>query len=337
MPTRFDSGELRVLITGARGFVGSHLIRALRQACSDEINIIPTAKEPTAAALLEQGETLDVTSEREVYDIIARHQPTHVIHLAGLAAPVAAMARDQSVWRLHVGGAINIAQAILDRAPHCCLIHVGTGLIYGDSAEAGAPVDETTLVAPVDDYAATKAAADLAMGAYSHRGLHVIRMRPFNHTGPGQTEAFVVPAFAAQIARIEFGLIPPVIRVGNLDSRRDFLDVRDVAKAYALAVLKSKMIKANTIFNIASGVARRIGDILDWFLQRSTTKITIEQDKSRLRRSDLPLIVGNASRARQALDWSPEKGFDETLHDLLTDWRRRVSKEDAASLRLHRS
>jgi GDP-4-dehydro-6-deoxy-D-mannose reductase len=331
MPAPFDGESLRVLITGARGFVGPYVIRALREVCHDNLTIIATAKDLSTSDSVEQCEILDVTDEHSVRNAIARHQPTHIVHLAGLAAPAAATSDPQNTWRLHVGGAVNIAQAILDEAPPCCLVHVGSGLVYGESAKPGLPLDETTLPAPVDDYGATKAAADLVMGAFSHRGLHVIRMRPFNHTGPGQTEAFVIPAFAAQVARIECELVPPVIRVGNLDPQRDFLDVRDVATAYALAVLKSKVIEPNTIFNIASGVTRRIGDVLDWFLQHSTKKIIIEQDKGRLRPSDLPRIVGDASRARQILGWVPEKVFDETLCDVLADWRRRVSRKDATS------
>jgi GDP-4-dehydro-6-deoxy-D-mannose reductase len=314
------------LITGARGFVGPYVIKALREACHDGLEIVATTNESSAAGSTEPSEILDVTDEPAVRSIIARRQPTHVIHLAGLAAPVAATVDRQNAWRLHVGGALNIAQAILDGAPRCCFVHVGSGLIYGDSAKSGMPVDETALLAPIDDYGVTKAAADLAVGAFSHRGLHVIRLRPFNHTGPGQTEAFVIPAFAAQVARIEFELAPPVIRVGNLDPERDFIDVRDIANAYALAVLKSKLIESNSIFNIASGVPRRIGDVLEWFLLHCSKKIAVEQDQSRLRRSDLPRIVGNAKRARQVLGWTPERRFDETLRDVLADWRLRVSQ-----------
>jgi GDP-4-dehydro-6-deoxy-D-mannose reductase len=323
MPTVSDDSRLRVLITGADGFVGPYVIAALRQARHDDLDIIATMYKSTVKPSVEKCETLDVTDERAVRDIVARHQPTHIIHLAGLAAPVAATLDPPNVWRVHVGGTINIAEAILEAAPRCCLVYIGSGLIYGDSAKSGLPLDEAALPAPVDDYAATKAAADLAMGALSHRGLHVIRMRPFNHTGPGQTEAFVIPAFAAQVARIESGLITPIIRVGNLDPERDFLDVRDVADAYALAVFKSKTIEPNTIFNIASGVARRVGDVLDWFLRHSTKKISVEQDTRRMRPSDLPRIVGDASRARQTLGWIPKKAFDETLWDILSEWRQR--------------
>jgi GDP-4-dehydro-6-deoxy-D-mannose reductase len=147
-------------------------------------------------------------------------------------------------------------------------------------------------------------------------------MRPFNHTGPGQTEAFAIPAFAAQVARIEAGQAPPVIRVGNLASERDFLDVRDVAKAYALAVCNSNYLEPNTIFNIASGVPRRIGEVLDWFLRHSFVKIAVERDTERLRPSDLPRIVGDAGRVRQRLGWAPEHIFEETLADILDDCRK---------------
>ena len=332
MPAPFDGKKLRILITGAQGFVGQHVIEALRRTFHYDFSIIATSKVPTAAATsVASIEALDVTNEQKVRDAIARHQPTHVVHLAGLATPGAASSRRQEVWRLHVGGAINIAQALLDEAPYSCLIYVGSGLIYGDSAKTGLPLDETALLAPIDDYAATKAAADLAMGAFSHRGLRVIRMRPFNHTGPGQTEAFVVPAFAAQIARIELGLAPPILHVGNLDSQRDFLDVRDVANAYALAVSKSEMIEPNAIFNIASGSARRVGDILDWFLEHSAANITILPDRNRLRQGDLPRIVGNASRIQRELGWAPKIEFNKTLSDILADWRRRVSLGDLKS------
>ena len=118
----------------------------------------------------------------------------------------------------------------MDKAPDCWLLNAGSGLVYGESAKPGLPLDESALLAPIDEYAVTKAAADLALGALARRGLKCIRFRPFNHTGAGQAGAFVIPAFAMQIAQIEAGLAEPVIHVGNLDAERDFLDVRDVVE-----------------------------------------------------------------------------------------------------------
>ncbi|RVC61667.1 NAD-dependent epimerase/dehydratase family protein, partial [Mesorhizobium sp. M00.F.Ca.ET.038.03.1.1] len=261
-----------------------------------------------------------------VHEAMARHRPTHVIHLAAVAAPDAAQANPRNTWRIHVDGALNVANAILNTAPDCWLVHVGSGLVYGESAKTGRPLDESTLLAPVDDYAATKAAADLALGALSYRGLKCVRMRPFNHTGPGQTEAFAVPAFAMQIARIEAGLAPPLIRVGNLDARRDFLDARDIANAYARAVLNSNKLAPNTIFNLASGLSWRMADILDLLLAQSSVKIVVEQDPLRMRPSDLPCIVGDATRARTLLGWAPEHSFEETLAAVLQDCRARVAQ-----------
>ncbi|MDG4876490.1 GDP-mannose 4,6-dehydratase [Mesorhizobium sp. WSM4935] len=317
---------MRVLLTGANGFVGPYVLDALRRVCGHDIAVAATSKDGGPHPAFGQVEVLDVTDPAAVQDAVARHRPTHVIHLAALAALETAQADPRNTWRIHVGGALNVANAVLDKAPDCSLIHVGSGLVYGESAKAGQPLDESTLLAPIDDYAVTKAAADLALGALSRQGLRCIRMRPFNHTGPGQTEAFAVPAFAMQIARIEAGLAPPVIRVGNLDARRDFLDVRDVANAYARAVLNSRNLAPNIIFNVASGVPWRVGDILDLLLAQSSAKIVMEQDPLRLRPSDLPCIVGDASRARSLLGWAPEHPFEDTLAAVLEDCRARAAQ-----------
>jgi GDP-4-dehydro-6-deoxy-D-mannose reductase len=205
------------------------------------------------------------------------------------------------------------------------LLNVGSGLVYGDSAKPGLPLDETALLAPVDEYAVTKAAADLAIGALTRRGLKSLRFRPFNHFGPGQAETFVIPAFAMQIAKIEAGVAEPIIRVGNLDAERDFLDVRDVVHAYALAVRTADDMQApGTILNIASGTPQRIGDILERLLRQSRVAITVEQDPARLRPSDLPRILGDATRARRTLGWAPVHTFDDTLAAVLDDCRARV-------------
>jgi GDP-4-dehydro-6-deoxy-D-mannose reductase len=230
-------------------------------------------------------------------------------------------------WNVHVHGTLNIAHAILDEAPNCWLINVGSGLVYGESAKSRLPLDERTLLTPLDEYSVTKAAADLALGALTHRGLRAIRMRPFNHIGAGQADAFVVPAFAMQIARIEAKLMPPIIQVGNLDAERDFLDVRDVATAYLMAVASSKNLNHDVIFNVASGIPRRIGDILEWMLEHTKVPIAVERDDARIRRSDLFRIVGDASRIRRELGWKPEYAFEDSLGEVLEDCRNRVKMQ----------
>lgn len=312
---------MRVLVTGAAGFVAPYVVEALRSVCGPGLELILTARRAGDTI-----EPLDVTNRSAVNDIIARFRPTHVVHLAGIAAPSAAASAPDVAWHVHLQGTLNIAYAILTNAPNCWLINAGTGLIYGENAKASLPLNEAALPAPLDEYGATKAAADLALGALSHRGLKCIRMRPFNHIGPGQSEHFVVPALAAQVARIEAGLSEPVIRVGNLNAERDFLDVRDVATAYALAVQKSDRITPGTILNIASGQARSISSVLDLLLSLSAAEIRVEQDPSRMRPNDLPHIVGDARRVRELLGWSPKRPFEQTIFDILADCRKRLAR-----------
>jgi GDP-4-dehydro-6-deoxy-D-mannose reductase len=317
---------MRVLITGAAGFVGPHVAEALQRVCGKCVEIVATSKVGGQHPLLGSVMTLDIVDRGAVGAAIASIRPTHVVHLAGFAAPAAAGGDPEALWRLHVQGTIDLARAILLKAPDCCLINVGSGLVYGESARSGRALDENTVLAPIDEYSVTKAAADLALGALARRGLKCIRVRPFNHSGPGQSEAFVIPAFAMQIARIEAGLQPPVIRVGNLDAQRDFLDVRDVANAYALAVRSVGRLEPGIVLNVASGVPRRISDVLSGLVARSRSKISIEHDPTRNRPNDLPIIVGDASRAREILDWKPEHTFDDMLTAVMTDCRARAVK-----------
>ena len=312
---------MRVLVTGAGGFVGPYVASALADL-GDAVEVIATAR----GADQKLGvEVLDVTDGAAVSACLVRHRPTHVVNLAGIAAPALANADSRQTWRIHVDGVLTLARAIQASAPDCTLVNIGSGLVYGGTAAKGVALGEDALLDPQDEYAASKAAADLALGALAKRGLRCIRMRPFNHTGAGQSTDFVVPAFAMQIARIEAGLAPPVVRVGNLEAERDFLDVRDVAAAYARTVAHSGEIEPGTILNVASGVPRRMSDILDQLIGLSLVGIKVELDPARLRPSDLPRIVGDASRARRLLGWQPAHDFRATLLAVLDDCRARAA------------
>ncbi|WP_250645688.1 GDP-mannose 4,6-dehydratase [Methylobacterium durans] len=188
------------------------------------------------------------------------------------------------------------------------------------------PLDETALLDPTSTYAASKAAADLMIGQMVRDGLRAIRFCPFNHTGPGQTEAFVTPAFAAQIARIEAAQQPPVVRVGNLEALRDFLDVRDVVEAYVQGIVRPNL-PSGAIYNIASGVPRRIADILYSLLAQARVAITVEADAARMRPNDTPLAIGSSSRAAVDLGWRPRITWEATLADTLAYWRSKIASE----------
>ena len=304
------SGDIKVLITGAGGFVGPHLAAALRHQFGGHIELLPTSRRG-GGIIPELGtiEMLDVTDAHAVDRVISRFGPSHVIHLAGLAAIPAVIANTAVAWQVHLFGTKNIANSILERAPYCTLIFIGSGQVYGASARSGRPLDEDFLLAPTNEYAVTKAAADLAVGALAEQGLRCVRIRPFNHTGPGQSENFLVPSLAMQIARNQAGLQAPVISIGNFEAERDFLDVRDVTAAYAIAVAKSDAVPSGTILNIASGTPRRIRDVLDVLLALSHVAITVKQEPKRMRPSETLRLVGDATRARLLLGWSPRHMF----------------------------
>lgn len=314
---------MRVLLTGASGFVGPYVAEALTRIDSSA-EIVATGREASSHPRLGAVQPLDVRQESAVKDAIAQYRPTHILNLAGQAATALANADALETWRIHVDGVLSLARAILESAPNCTLVHVGSGLVYGATASRISPLTEDAVLDPLDEYAATKAAADMALGAFARRGLKCVRLRPFNHTGPGQSTDFAVPAFAMQIARIEAGLAPPTVLVGNLDAERDFLDVRDVAAAYALVTARSESLPAGAILNVASGIPHRMSSLLEGLIELSPTPIRIEQDPQRLRPSEVPSIVGDASRARALLGWAPRHDITDTLRAVLDDCRARV-------------
>lgn len=322
-PANLKRTGMRVVVTGAAGFVAPYFIRALRKAAPNaEVLGCARHREDCGADL-----ALDITDAVAARELVEKIQPTHVMHLAGMSAPPDAMADPKTAWAVNVFGAMNVARAILQQAPDCVFMLAGSGEVYGSSANEHLPLTEDAVLRPANEYAATKAAADLAIGALTASGLRSIRFRPFNHIGPGQIEKYALSSFAAQIARIEFALQPPVVRVGNLDVERDFLDVRDVADAYVKATMRSEQIPTGSIFNIASGTPRRILDLLNRLIAMSSVRISVEQDPLRVRSAEIPAIYGDASRAREALDWLPVCDFNETLGSLLSAWRRVIRAE----------
>lgn len=298
----------RILLTGADGFVGHTLLPALRRAFPD-------------AALLTPG--FDVTDPATVTEAVKTAQPDAVIHLAAVAAPMDARRDPGRAWQVNLFGTLNVARALLDQAPDAVLLFASTADAYGASFRNGVPLDETAPLAPQNTYGATKAAADLALGAMVTDGLRVIRVRPFNHTGPGQTDAFVVPAFAHQVARIAAGRQEPVMKVGNLLPERDFLDVRDVCAAYTACL--SADLPPGAILNLASGTPRPVGDVLHALLALAGVQAEIQTDSARLRPGDIPRACGDASLARRLLGWSPQIPWDQTLSDVLAYWQQKVT------------
>jgi GDP-4-dehydro-6-deoxy-D-mannose reductase len=302
----------RILLTGASGFVGRHLSTALSAAYPDATLIAPE---------------IDVRDADAVTAMVRDAAPEACIHLAAVSSVIAAAQNEDQAWRVNLHGTLHVARAILRHAPRCLMLFVSSADAYGSSFRAGVPVTEDTALAPMNVYGASKAAADLALGSMATQGLRVIRLRSFNHTGPGQSAEFAVPAFARQIAGIAAGLQPPMLHVGNLDTWRDFLDVRDVCRAYVRCVTSGDTVAPGTILNLASGQPRRIGDVLSDLQAMAGVEIEVRTDQSRVRATDLRMACGDATRARELLGWTPTIPWSVTLRDVLDDWHGRVRSE----------
>jgi GDP-4-dehydro-6-deoxy-D-mannose reductase len=305
-----------ILVTGAGGFVGGHLVRALRAAWP-------------GAVVLECD--VDVRDRAAVEARIGAVRPASCVHLAGIAS-IAQAARDQvQAWQVNLHGALHVADAILAHAPACQMVFASSADAYGASFRGGVALDEKAPLAPMNVYGATKAAADLALGSMAERGLRVVRLRPFNHIGAGQSPDFVVASFARQIARIRAGLQPPVLKVGRLDTCRDFLDVRDVCAAYVACIARRDALPGGVILNVASGVARNIGEVLRDMLAAEGVAAEIRSDPVRVRATDIVRACGDADLARDMLGWSARTPWADTLRSVLADWRGRDLAEGGAT------
>ncbi|HEY5658127.1 MAG TPA: GDP-mannose 4,6-dehydratase [Myxococcota bacterium] len=295
---------MRVLVTGAGGFVGKALLPRLE-----------SAGHVCAGCDLE----VDVADPAAVAAKVAEVAPDAIAHLAALSSVADSHQHAEQTYRVNFVGTRNVLEAARRTATRCRVLIVGSGDEYGSSPPGAPALTEAAPLRPQSPYSRTKACADLLGAAYAQRGLDVVRTRSFNHTGPGQRDTFVASSFARQIAEIEAGRRPPRMLVGNLDSVRDFLDVEDVVDAYAL-LLDSHV--PSGVYNVASGQGVRVGQILDLLLRHSDVRPQIEVDPDRLRAADH--AVGDASRLRAATGWAPRIPLSATLERLLEDWRRQV-------------
>jgi GDP-4-dehydro-6-deoxy-D-mannose reductase len=302
----------RILLTGAGGFVGRHLRTALAAAW------------PETALLTDP---VDVRDADAVAAVVAAGQPDVCVHLAAVSTVAAARDDEELAWNVNLHGTRHLARAILRHAPECRMLYVSSADAYAGGADG--LIDEDAPLGPRNAYAATKAAADLALGAMVGQGLRVARLRPFNHTGPGQSADLVIAAFARQIARIAAGLQAPRLAVGNLDTWRDFLDVRDVCAAYVACIDRRDALAPGTIINIGSGEPRRIGDVLAELLALAGIAAEVSAEAARTRASEGARVAADTGRARALLGWRPVVPWSQTLCDVLEDWRGRAGAEAA--------
>jgi GDP-4-dehydro-6-deoxy-D-mannose reductase len=322
----------RILMTGASGFVGRRLAPALQVAypAAALAAVAHRASDPRPGWTMF---CLDLTDADAINEAVRSWRPDLVVHLAAQSSVGEAAKLAEETWRINAAGALNLACAIARTVPESTVFNVSTGEVYGSSFLNG-PASEMTPLSPRSVYARSKAAAETIFEDVLPPESRLVTVRPLNHTGAGQDERFVLPSFAAQIARIEAGLAPPKLEVGNLGVERDFLDVRDVIDAYLLILAGAEALPRRAVLNVASGQPRRIGDLLDVMVGASTRQFALEIDPARVRPAEIPRAVGDAAALRRHFGWIPKHSVDELVMGLLTYWRARISAEPIATLRV---
>ncbi len=309
---------MRALITGIGGFAGRHLAGLLEAEGLEVWGIDRPKSDPPSPRVL-RFDLLDRGMAREALETAG---PDLVFHLAAQSAPSLAWKDPEATLRNNLFVQMNLLEALRGLPLHPRVLVVSSGEVYGTPQRL--PVMEADPLLPTNPYALSKAVQDLmAYQYYAAFGIPIIRVRPFNHLGPGQSDDFVLPTLARQVAEVEAGKRPPVIQVGNLQARRDFTDVRDIVRAYYLAAVKGE---PGNVYNIGSGRAVSIQSLLDFLLQETPTSIKVEQDPARYRPVDIPLAWTDAAKLRRVTGWRPTIPLETTVREVLEYWRARVGQ-----------
>ena len=320
LPTR-PSETVRTLVTGGGGFAGLHLLRELAASGSHEVTATYIGEAPAGDRLgpeLARVEWLpmDLTDPASVEDVVSRVRPRYVYHLAGQASVGSSFGAPLVTWEVNATGTVRLLEALRASAGHSVrLLLVSSAEVYGAVPVHDQPIAEDRAYAPLNPYGVSKAAAEIAAHQAGRApGLEIVVARSFNHIGPGQDERFVMASMAKQLAA--FGRVPPgerEIRVGNLEVERDFLDVRDVARAYRVLMVSGA---AAETYNVCSGRAVSLREVVERMVAASGTGARLTVDPARVRPADTPTLSGDNRRLR-ALGWAPEFELEETLSDLL--------------------
>ncbi len=321
---------MKILITGITGFAGRHLAAFLSKECNVDVTGMDLSVPPEKPAGLRHViiHCCDLADTARVKELIRQERPDAVIHLAARAQVAGAWEDAAAIMETNVVCTQSLMQAVHESAPQARVLLISSSEVYGKVPAEQMPIGEDSPLKPNNPYSASKVAVEFIGLEYFYAfGAPVIIARPFNHIGPGQRGNFVVPALASQIAEIEAGLKESVLKVGWLDSERDFTDVRDIVRAYWLLIQKGE---PGLAYNIASGKRHKIREILDTLLGLTEIRPRIESVPELMRPSDTPVVVGDASRLRKLNTWGPEIPIEDSLRDALDFWRRSVGAQFSA-------
>jgi len=313
--------EKKALIIGGSGFVGNYLTSHLKNELKWNVYVTKTPHEEFTYDIGKIFD-MDILDKVQISEVLEKVRPDYIFHLAAQSSVAMSWKNPGLTIDINIKGSINVMDAIRELNYKPRMLFVGSGEEYGHISIGESPITETNAVRPGNIYAATKVCQNMIGKIYADAyDMGIMMVRAFNHIGPNQSPIFVVADFCKQVAEIERGVKEPVIYTGNLTAKRDFTDVRDVVRAYGLLIQKGK--KGET-YNIGSGNAVSIQEIVDKILRYSKTKIKIEIDLNKLRPVDVPIIEADISKVRLCTGWKPEIDIDTTLTETLDYWRRKI-------------
>lgn len=316
---------MRILITGIEGFVGRYLSREL---LGRGYLVFGTFFASEEIEELRESSTLfscDITDSEMIEEVLRKVKPDGIFHLAAQSSAAISFQDVKNTFKVNVNGTLNLLEGMKKYSPLAKLILITSCEVYGGVGPEWIPTNERAPLLPLSPYATSKACQDMLGYQYAKSfGLRIIRIRPFPHTGPGHSSVFAIPNFAKQIAEIEDKKQEPVIFVGNLDSKRDFTDVRDMVKAYVLAIEKGK---EGECYNIGSEKSFSMKDVLDILLEMANVKIEVKHDAGRFRPLDVPFLLSDCSKFMGETSWKPEIQLKKTLQDVLEYWRRKIKEK----------
>jgi GDP-4-dehydro-6-deoxy-D-mannose reductase len=311
----------KALITGVTGFAGSFLAEYLLSTgfSVSGTHLTPDLGNITSIKDKLKLHELDLMDAKSVVSLINDEKPDFVFHLAALSSASESFDNPADFITNNISSQVNIFEGIRKASILPRVLITSSAEIYGDVAPSNLPIDEDTPIRPVNPYAVSKLAQDfLGLQYFLAYKIPIIRVRPFNHIGPRQSPAFVVPSFAKKIAEIEKGKSEPVIKVGNLNAKRDFTNVNDIVRAYAQVIEKGD---PGEVYNIGFGESYKVEDILNRLLSLSEKKISIEIDQNLLRPIDAPDLICDNKKIKDKTGWEPKISIDETLKETLEYWR----------------
>lgn len=318
-------GMSKALIIGAAGFVGSYLADALKNEFHMEVSATKLAHEKLEGMDGVQILNLDIMNKDDIVELLLQVHPDYIFHLAAQSSVAVAWKNPGLTVDVNIKGGLNVMDAVRELHYKPRVLMIGSGEEYGHIRPGETPITEENNLRPGNIYAATKACQNMIGSIYAQAyDMQLMLVRAFNHIGPNQAPLFVVADFCKQVAEIEKGLRDPIMYVGNLSAKRDFTDVRDVVRAYGLLIQNGE---SGETYNVGSGRAYAIQEILDMIISKSSREIEVKVDPNKIRPVDVPIIEADTTKLKSATGWEQRIPLEQTIQETLDYWRARVGED----------